>query len=187
MMVVPGVGGTISASRIQWSWLCWPQQQLQRRRRQGKSHHASSRFSLQHERGNPSTDRDSSGETVVGQNWAFFEHSTLLGYIVQDYDGYGNRIRKQHELVRAEPGENKENAKLYLRITTTPFERTAHNWVTLVSALVCTFGHPGVWWPQQFHRRCHDPRGLHQLRYRLSGCSGTQCHLVASKALRDCL
>ena len=113
--------------------------------------------------------------------------TTLLGYIVQDYDGYGNRIRKQHELVRAEPGENKENAKLYLRITTTPFERTAHNWVTLVSALVCTFGHPGVWWPQQFHRRCHDPRGLHQLRYRLSGCSGTQCHLVASKALRDCL
>ena len=170
-----------------WSWLCWPQQQLQRRRRQGKSHHASSRFSLQHERGNPSTDRDSSGETVVGQNWAFFEHTTLLGYIVQDYDGYGNRIRKQHELVRAEPGENKENAKLYLRITTTPFERTAHNWVTLVSALVCTFGHPGVWWPQQFHRRCHDPRGLHQLRYRLSGCSGTQCHLVVSKALRDCL
>ena len=51
----------------QWSCLCWPQQQLQRQRRQRKGQQASSRFSLQHECGNPSTDSDSSGETVVGQ------------------------------------------------------------------------------------------------------------------------
>ena len=58
MMVVPGVGGTISASRIQWSWLCCSSYKDNDDKYQGKGQHASSRFSLQHECGNPSMSRD---------------------------------------------------------------------------------------------------------------------------------
>ena len=50
----------------------------------------------------------------LAKAWAFFEHTTLPRYIVEEeYDGYGNRIRKQHELARAEPGENEEVTNLY--------------------------------------------------------------------------
>ena len=76
-----------------------------------------------------------------------------------------------------EPGENEETAKLYLR----PHSNAQLPTGDFGLGIGLYFWIP---WPQQLHR-CHAPRGLHQLRYRLSGCSGTQCHLIASKALRD--